>query len=196
MIYLDRNKDGRINTLDQEYIPVAQPKLTGGFNLSAAWKGFSIAASLSFSTGSKIYNLDDQLTRVYSIDFTGVMKNKIEWALDRWTKPGDESYYPRAVVGVHGAGQTTDWNTRPSTQYLFSASYLRFRNLTLAYQIPGSILSQLRIPAIRVHASCQNLFIVKDRKLKMSDPEVGLAGLQQAAVPLPRTVAFGIDITL
>lgn len=197
MIYEDKNKDGIINQADQEYVPVAQPKLSGGFNLGASWNRISIDASLTFSTGSKIYNLDDQYSRLFNIDYTGVMTNKPEWITDRWRHPGDNSYYPRAVVGPHGAGQMEDWNTLPSTHYLFDASYLRMRNVTIAYQFDEKILKRAGIPALRVYTSFQNLFVIKSKGLKLADPEVGIeTGIQATFVPMPRTFAFGIDITL
>ncbi|RZS75705.1 TonB-linked SusC/RagA family outer membrane protein [Pseudobacter ginsenosidimutans] len=197
LMYEDRNKDGKISAADQDYIPVAQPKLAGGFNLGASWHGFSLNTSFTFSVGNKLYNLDDQYSRVYSIDWSGVMSNRPEFATDRWRKPGDNSYYPRAIVGPHGAGQTEDWNTLPSTHYLFDASYLRLRNVTLAYQFDEKLLKRAGIPAIRLYTSFQNVFVIKNRNLKLADPEVGIeTGIQYSFVPIPRTIAFGIDITL
>lgn len=197
MVYNDRNHDGIINQQDQEYITMAQPKLTGGIHGGASFKGFSLQAQMAFSIGSKIYNMADQLNRTFNIDGYGIMSNKIEWVNDRWRQPGDNSYYPRAVVGAHGAGKTTDWNTRPSTHYLFSGSYLRCTNLTAGYTLPAALLKTIQVNGVRIYASVQNLFIIKDKRLKSSDPEVGLqTGIQYNTVPVPRTIAFGIDISL
>lgn len=197
LIYEDKNKDGKITTADQEYVPVAQPKISGGFNLGANWKGFSVSASFTFSAGNKLYNLDDQYSRSYGIDWSGVMANRPQYATDRWREPGDKSYYPRAIVGPHGAGQTEDWNTLPSTHYLFDASYLRLRNVTLSYQLNEKLLKSAGIPAIRLYTSFQNVFVIKNRNLKLADPEVGLeTGIQYSFIPIPRTIAFGIDVTL
>lgn len=197
LMYNDRNKDNVINQLDQEYITMAQPKLTGGIHLGVSLKGFSLQAQMAYSIGSKVYNMADQLNRSFNIDGFGIMSNKVEWANDRWRKPGDDSYYPRAIVGAHGAGKTTDWNTRPSTHYLFSGSFLRFSNLTAGYNLPAAFLQKLPISNIRVYASAQNLFIIKDKRLKTNDPEVGLqTGIQYNTLPIPRTFAFGIDLSL
>jgi TonB-linked SusC/RagA family outer membrane protein len=197
LMYEDKNKDGKITTADQEYVPVAQPKIAGGFNLEASWKRFSVSASFTFSAGNKLYNLDDQYSRNYNIDWSGVMTNRPQYATDRWRQPGDKSYYPRAIVGPHGAGQTEDWNTLPSTHYLFDASYLRFRNLTIAYQVNEKLLKKAGIPTIRLYTSFQNVFVIKNRNLKLADPEVGLeTGIQYSFIPIPRTIAFGIDVTL
>lgn len=197
LVYEDKNKDGVINQADQEYVPVAQPKISGGFNLGASWHRISVTASLTFSAGAKVYNLDDQYSRLFNIDYTGVMNNKPEWVNDRWRQPGDKSYYPRAVVGPHGAGETEDWNTLPSTHYLFDASYLRMRNLTVGYQFDEKVLRRAGIPALRIYSSFQNLFVIKKKGLKLADPEIGIdTGIQSTFVPMPRTFAVGIDVTL
>lgn len=197
LIYSDRNKDNLINQQDQEYVTMAQPKLTGGFHVGAAFKGLSLQAQMAYSIGSKIYNMADQFNRSFNIDGFGIMSNKVDWVNDRWRKPGDNSYYPRAVVGAHGAGNTTDWNTRPSTHYLFNGSFLRFNNLTLGYSLPAALLQKTPVGSIRVYMSAQNLFIIKDKRLKTNDPEVGLqTGIQNNTQPMPRTFAFGIDLSL
>ncbi|NML22581.1 TonB-dependent receptor [Pseudoflavitalea sp. G-6-1-2] len=198
LIYEDKNKDGQITTADQEYVQVAQPKLAGGFNLGANWKGFSLSANFTFSAGNKVYNLEDQYSRIFGIDdFSGVMSNKPQYANDRWRAPGDKSYYPRAIVGPHGQGQASDWNSRPSTHYLFDASYVRLRNLTVAYQFDEKLLKRAGIPAVRIYTSFQNLFMIKNKSLKVADPELGIeSGVQNSTVPIPRVIAFGIDVTL
>ncbi|WP_177192303.1 TonB-dependent receptor [Chitinophaga arvensicola] len=197
LVYEDKNKDGVISQADQEYVPVAQPKISGGFNLGASWHRITVSAALTFSAGAKIYNLDDQYSRLFNIDYTGVMPNKPEWVKDRWKQPGDKSYYPRAVVGPHGAGQVEDWNTLPSTHYLFDASYLRMRNVTIGYQVDEKVLRKVGIPALRIYTSFQNLFVIKNRDLKLTDPEIGIeTGIQSTFIPMPRTFAFGIDVTL
>lgn len=195
VIYEDMNKDGVINQADMIYLPVAQPKFSGGFNAEASWKGFSASAQFVYTVGNKIYNLSDQFARFYGLnDETGVMENMPDWVLDRWTKPGDNSHYPRAVTGPHGAGQTTDWNSRPSTLYLFSGSYLRFKNFTLGYDFAGRIVRNKLFEQLRLYGAVQNIFIIKDKGLKTGDPEQAMEnGVQQAIVPMPRTVSIGIN---
>lgn len=196
MVYEDRNKDGIINQADMIYVPVAQPKVTGGLNIDLGWKGFSLNTQLAFNLGNKIYNFSEQRYRSYDYDlYTSVMNNKPSWVLERWQQPGDKSRYPRAITGVHGAGQTTDWNVMSSTQYLYSGSYLRCRNVTLAYNLPATLTGKAGLQQVRVYAATQNLFTIKDKRLNADDPEQALeSGLQQDVAPLPRAISFGIDL--
>ncbi|MBC9929123.1 TonB-dependent receptor [Chitinophaga qingshengii] len=195
VIYEDVNKDGVINQADMIYVPTAQPKFSGGFNFDASWKGFSASAQFIYTVGNKIYNLTDQGARNFGLsDYTGVMDNMPDWVLDRWTKPGDQSRYPRAVVGPHGAGQTTDWNSRPSTLFLFDGSFLRFKNFTLGYDFAGRIVKNKAFEQLRLYAAVQNIFTIKDKGLKSGDPEQALEnGIQLDIVPMPRTISIGIN---
>ncbi len=196
MIYADLNKDGIINQLDMVYIPIAQPKINGGVTVDLGWKGFSLNTQFAFNIGNKIYNFSEQYYRNYDFDiWTGVVSNKPTWVLDRWQKPGDKADYPRAIVGEHGAGRTNDWNLLPSTQFLYSGSYLRCRNVTLAYSLPNSLIGKAGFQQVRVYAATQNLFTIKDKRLNADDPEQALeSGLQQNVAPLPRAISFGIDL--
>lgn len=196
LIYEDRNKDGIINQQDMIYVPVAQPKVTGGFTVDLSWKGFNLNSQLAFNLGNKIYNFSEQAARTYDFDInTGVMNNKPDWVLDRWQKPGDNSYYPRAVVGPHGAGQTNSWNVEPSTHYLFSGSYLRLRNVTFAYNLPSFIIKRAGMSQVRLYVAAQNLLTFKDKRLRADDPEQALeTGVQQNVSPLPRSFSAGFDV--
>ncbi|WP_158618278.1 SusC/RagA family TonB-linked outer membrane protein [Chitinophaga lutea] len=196
LVYEDRDKNGIINQKDMVYVPVAQPKASGGFTIDLGWKNFSLNTQLAFTLGNKIYNFSEQVYRNYDYDiYTGVVNNKPTWVLDRWQKPGDRSYYPRAVVGPHGAGQTTDWNVQPSTHYLFSGSYLRCRNITFAYNLPSALIGKAGMQQVRLYAAAQNVFTVKDKRLLANDPEQMIeTGMQQDVAPLPRTFSAGIDL--
>ncbi len=197
VIYEDRNRDGVINQADMIYVPTAQPKMTGGFHTDLAYKRFSLSALFVFTAGNKVYNYSDQDARQYGFNnFTGVMDNKPEWVLDRWTGPGSDSRYPRAVVGPHGAGQTNDWNNRVSTLYLFDASYLRFKNLTFGYDVVTPGLKRIGFSKCRVYVAGQNLYLWRDRALTSNDPEQAMeSGWQQGIAPMPRTYSLGLDIT-
>ncbi|WP_164714271.1 SusC/RagA family TonB-linked outer membrane protein [Chitinophaga rhizosphaerae] len=196
LVYTDMNKDGKINQQDMVYIPVALPKVNGGLTVDLGWKGFSLNTQLAFNFGNSIYNFSEQFYRNYDFDiWTGVVNNKPTWVLDRWQKPGDAARYPRAIVGEHGAGRTNDWNLMPSTHYIYSGSFVRCRNVTLAYNLPNSLIQRAGFQQVRVYAATQNLFTIKDQRLNADDPEQGLeSGLQRDVAPLPRAVSFGIDL--
>ena len=92
-----------------------------------------------------------------------------------------------------------------STRYLEDGSYMRLRNLTLAYTFPKSLLRPLKVENLRVFAQGLNLFTITN--FRGLDPEVGdspttgeavtagpAAAVLDFSYPASRTIMFGIEI--
>ncbi|WP_109700188.1 SusC/RagA family TonB-linked outer membrane protein [Chitinophaga deserti] len=194
MIYEDLNKDGKWDSKDYIYVPIALPKFTGGTTLSAGYKGVSVEALFSYVVGNKIYDYYEQSLRNYDLDWFGAMPNKFDIVNKRWRKPGDATDVPRAIAGVHGAGKTIDWNYRPSTQFIYDASYLRLRNLTVAYMLPKRLLDKATISRCKVYVAAQNLFTIT--KYIGFDPEsANNSGILSSNLPNPRSMVLGVDLS-
>lgn len=194
LVYQDINKDGVINTRDYVTVPVALPTFVGGFNFNIGYKNFTLEALFNFNAGSKVYDYYEQTLRNYDMDFFGVMPNKFNIVTSRWRKPGDVTDVPRAVVGAHGSGKTTDWNYRPSTQYIYDASYFRLRNLMLAYDVPSKLVKKAGMNKARLYASTQNVFTLT--KYIGFDPEAAAnSGIVSSNLPNPRAMVLGIDVS-
>ena len=196
IIYDDVSGNGSIDAADKVIIDNLTPKFTGGLNLGVSWKNLSLFGQFSFTYGGKIYNLDEQLLRSTELGYDDVMKNKPDYILDRWTQENQSSRYPRFVVGAHGAQNETGWNDRPSTLYLFDASFLKLNKLTLSYKLPQNWIQKLGMTSCSVYLSGENLFTLKNKKLNVPDPEAALtSGIAQKGVPSPRSFMIGLDLT-
>lgn len=196
IIYDDVSGNGSIDAADKVIIDNLTPKFTGGLNLGVSWKNLSLFGQFSFTYGGKIYNLDEQLLRSTELGYDDVMKNKPDYILDRWTQENQSSRYPRFVVGAHGAQNETGWNDRPSTLYLFDASFLKQNKLTLSYNLPQNWIQKLGMTSCSVYLSGENLFTLKNKKLNVPDPEAALtSGIAQKGVPSPRSFMIGLDLT-
>lgn len=196
VIYKDASKNGSIGPEDMVIINNVQPDFTGGLFLGTGYKGFSLYGQFSFTYGNKVYNYDDQVARNAGLDQNGVMVNMPEWVLDRWTPTNQSSRYPRMVVGSHGPQNVSGWNNYQSTIYLFDASYLRLKKVTLSYDIPQTWTSAMKMNHCKLYVSAENLWTVKNKELKMNDPEVATqTGIASQTIPAPISVLFGIDLT-
>ena len=111
-----------------------------------------------------------------------------------WRKPGDVTDVPRAVAGQHGQGNVTNWNSMASTQFIYNASYVRLRNLTVGYELPKSLLQRAHLTRAKVYASAQNLFTIT--KYIGFDPEAASnSGIVSSNVPNPRSMVLGVDLS-
>ena len=191
-------KDGKItNVYNADDAVVLEgktpdPKYFGSFGASVSYKGIELVADFYFSGGNYIYNHN----RYFSESDGGLASNNNQdksMLYDQWREPGDITNVPKQSVG----------NTpQMSTRYLEDGSYLRLRNLTLAYTLPKHLLTPIKVDRLRVFAQGVNLFTFTG--FRGLDPEVGDspggsgAGAAGAVVdfsfPAARTIMFGLEV--
>ncbi|HZG25141.1 MAG TPA: hypothetical protein VEZ17_11200, partial [Chitinophagaceae bacterium] len=123
--------------------------------------------------------------------------NSYRFEVNRWisaVQPGDGKT-PRAdrLGDLHG------FNNRPSNYQVEDASYLRLRNVTVAYTLPPAVISKY-ISSLRIYASGNNL-ITKTKYIGFN-PEVnnqstftGVQGEDYGAYPLTRNFTFGVNVS-
>lgn len=162
------------------------PNWTGGVNNSFRYKDIDLNFLVSYSIGGKIYDGD------YGGLMYGTVGNTAgqNWSTDienRWqskTNPGDGKT-PRLTT-------TTDYQSNSaSTRFLFDASYLRVRNITLGYHIPQSLLKKAKFSDARVYVDWQNPITVFGRK--GLDPEAGLNGVTSNTTTVYKTISIGLN---
>ncbi|HEX8333050.1 MAG TPA: SusC/RagA family TonB-linked outer membrane protein [Segetibacter sp.] len=121
------------------------PKLTGGFNSSASWKGFSANILFSFVSDVMRHNNED----FYNENQRWAVSNQsIRMLNDRWKKPGDIATLQRFDIPRNFTSKDIQ-----------DASFLRLRNLNIGYSVPKSILAKTKvISAVRVFVQGQNLY--------------------------------------
>ena len=115
----------------------------------------------------------------------GAAYNQLATTADRWTGEGTSNTMPRAVYG------DPNNNTRLSDRFVENGSYLRLKNITLAYNLPKSLLRKLTIEQARVQFSCENVATITG--YKGFDPEVGIDGIDWSSFPTSRTFNFGLS---
>ena len=54
--FIDVNNDGKITSDDKTIIGKGEPDFSGGFSLSAGYKGFSLSAIFQYSYGVDVFN--------------------------------------------------------------------------------------------------------------------------------------------
>ncbi len=151
----------------------------GGFGTTFAWKGLSLTAQFSWVADRWMINND----RFYQ-ESNGRYQtyNQSAKLLDRWKEPGDISETPR-----HGVYMEFD------DRLLEDASFLRLKNLMLAYQFPAPLIRKTGfIEGLRVYFQAQNLFTFT--KFSGLDPE-GVNNIYIAQYPMSRQFTFGLDLT-
>lgn len=133
----------------------AIPELRGAVNLTAGYKGFSLAVQLLYGIGGYAYDfvyarlMDDPIvgTNNWSVDI-----------LNRWQKKGDMTDVPRITNGNDPNVSST------STRFLTKSDYLALNNVRLGYTFPDKWMNKFGATNLSVWVSGDNLWIHTARK--------------------------------
>ena len=188
--YLDVNGDGILNQSDKAILGNNQPKFTGGFGNNFSYNNFTLSAQLSFSYGAHAFSFFKRMVGIYHGD-----RNALLEQADRWRSPDELG------DGVHfrATRNPTGWQRDPSSAWVTDASYLRLRNITLAYDFNQRKIKALKINGFRLYATGQNLFTWT--KYPGYDPETssegdGLTrGGDYLGYPAARSIIVGLNLT-
>lgn len=151
------------------------PPKVGGFGLDASYKNFSIRSQFTFALDYIRFNNQSFFQENHGFS----QFNLYTTMLDIWKQPGD-------ITDI----QSNQFPRQFSSKDLEDASYLRFRNLLVSYNVPSSVFDGA-IRGIRIFAQAQNLYTWT--KFTGFDPEDdnNIAGYEY---PTPRIFTTGIDI--
>ncbi|CCY02735.1 susC/RagA family TonB-linked outer membrane protein [Prevotella sp. CAG:924] len=179
--FRDLNNDGVINDEDRTVLGNPNPTWLFSMNNTLTYKGFELSVYLQGVAGNKIFNANN-------IDNTGMSAayNQTTDVLNRWTGEGTSNFIPRAVYG------DPNGNNRMSDRFVENGSYLRLKNITLAYNFPGKWLDKIGVQALRLSLSCENVATITS--YSGFDPEVDINGIDLSRYPISRTFSFGLNL--
>ncbi|WP_080056766.1 SusC/RagA family TonB-linked outer membrane protein [Spirosoma aerolatum] len=184
--YLDLNGDKKIDDNDRTIIGRAQPKFIGGISNTFSYKGVELTAFFQGVYGNNILNANR-----YELEYLNATTNQDRDMLNRWTPTNTNTDIPRA--------STTRPANRVSTRQIEDGSYLRLKNIQLAYNLPNTVLKSLKIQSLRVYVTAQNYLTWTN--YSGYDPEVNRfgqdsrsQGFDYASYPAAKTILFGLNV--
>ncbi len=186
--YEDLNGDNNITTDDFKIIGRAFPKVTGGWNNTFTYKGFT--ANVFFQG---VFGVDKlNYTRAAAMSGSGDARQFILAEIRDYYRPGNENSDVPAFTKTY----------QPFTQssrFLENGSFVRLKNVSLSYTIPTAFIRNK--VNVRVFASATNLLTIT--KYKGPDPEssnVGSStdtaiGIDYGSYPNSKTYTFGLNLS-
>lgn len=169
-LYDDVNDRQIFGTRDAPYF--------GGITNKLNYKNFEFSVFFNFLFGNLVYNND----RANVEDPSYFYDNMWVEVAKEWRKPGDITSIPRA-------GQVMRRNT---TRFLEDGSFLRLRNIQLAYNLDQKVATKLHINNARFFIMGENLWT--SSKFLGFDPELSSGVLTGAQYPALRTLTAGITV--
>lgn len=166
--YVDRNKDGKINSDDKYFAHKPAPDVTMGFNTTLSYQNWTLAASAHANIGNWVYD--------------NVSSDNEMWA-DLWT---NNFVSNRMNSAVHTNFEQAQYL---SDYYLHNASFFKLDNVTLGYTFKDLVKAKDRTMNLNLYFTVQNVCTIS--KYKGLDPEI-FDGIDNNIYPRPRTFILGV----
>ena len=184
--FVDQNGDNIINLQDRVIIGNPNPDLYGNISSNLMYKNFSLSATLNYSLGNDVYNYQRSLLESGSSFY-----NQTTAVTNRWKTEGDITDMPRASYG------DPKGNNRFSDRWIEDGSYIRLKDITLAYNVPvkASWLQGLTV-------WCAGTNLLTFSKYLGSDPEFSFSnnvlyqGIDNGLLGQSRSFQLGVKINL
>ncbi len=167
---VDANNDQVINDLDKRLYNKS-PKFIFSWNNSFSYKGLTLSGQLFARVGQWIQYAYNTAYKPTEQDGSP--------DVDFWTPENQNAKFPRPGIASQ--------NDMPALAFE-KASYLKLREVTLAYNLPGSLISGAGISNLKVYCSLQNYFTFSN--LDNYDPERG----GSISNPMAKHMVFGLNL--
>ncbi len=167
-LYVDRNKDGKIDVADKYCFHKAAPDWTFGFNTQLSWKALTLAISAHSNVGNYVYN--------------NVMSNG-----DLLTDLSTNSFINNRYVTAE-EHNFQNYAQYWSDMYVTDASFLKIDNITLSYRFKLATVAD-RDMNLNVFGTVQNAACITG--YRGIDPEI-FNGIDNNMYPRPRTFILGV----
>ncbi|TNF31426.1 MAG: SusC/RagA family TonB-linked outer membrane protein [Bacteroidetes bacterium] len=165
------------------------PIFYGGISNTLSYAGVDLSFMFSFAYGNTLY---DDAAKTQIGNWQSIAQR--EEILNAWSPDNPDTDVP-------GLNNYTPVN---SSRFLYDASYLRLRSLTLGYNFPRKLCERMRLQKLRVYFRGGNLWTLTafpgwdPEVLRNVDPNsqagnVSFAG-PYLGTPQARTISFGIQI--
>lgn len=189
--YEDVDGNGAITIADRVHLGNPNPDITGGLNLTMAYKNFDLYAFFYGSYGNDIANLTKSY--LYFMSFYPTT-NKSKDLLNAWTPENTNTNIPRLETTGTFSSSTT-----MNSFYVEDGSFFKLKTLQLGYTINPELLQRINISKLRLSASLANVFTLT--KYSGLDPEFiggssSVFGVDMASYPNNElSLMFGVSLT-
>lgn len=192
-LYYGRDDDGNVITTNNinraELMKVGDPNpdYIAGITNTFSYKNFDFSFLFQGVFGNQVYNGGGKFMTANG-DF---LDNQTKDQLRRWQNPGDITDVPGArLFGANGTGE--------SSRYVYDATYVRLKNITLGYTLPDALTTKVGFSRVRVYASAMNLLTFTE--YEGWDPEVNAdtyasninQGIDFYSAPQAKIINFGL----
>ncbi len=182
IVFRDLNGDSRITLDDKTFIGDPNPNFIYGIQSVMNYKNFDFTFFIQGSQGNDIYNVSSINN---TLDFGIGLNMPRDVYLNHWTPENRNAKYPIPKLST---------NVRSSNRFVEDGSYLRLKNIELAYNLR---FNKNAIKSLRLFVNAQNLLTLT--KYSWWDPEVNSRssaidlGIDHFTYPTAKNITVGLQ---
>lgn len=197
------------------------PKFTGGVQNGFNYKNFSMAFLVDYRVGGDMFSGTNMYASGYSGNLESTLEGREAWyaseaeriaagvSPENWVATGG---YLAEGVTASGAvnsvyvnpelywGQFSEWTNEIHEQFIYDASFVKLREVTIGYQFPNRISDRMHLRGLSVALTARNLWLIYSGAPNI-DPESSYSngngqGYEIYSWPTRRSIGVNIKITL
>jgi len=168
---LDVDDDGKLTDADKR-VYNRSPKAVLGMNNTFSYDNLSLSVLLYARIGGYL-----------SYDFNNLVTyDGSNWGnLDYWTPNNQKAKFPTP-------GNSINWSTYGSAALYEKASYMKVKDITLAYNLPKNLIAKVGIGNVKFYGTLKNFFTFSSIKNYDSERRGSVT------FPLAKQVIFGVNV--
>lgn len=204
----------------ENYLGNIQNDFMAGIGTNFSYKGFTFSALVDVRMGGKIYSFTEKITTEYG-NAPWTTTGRTEWAnsetariaankspVEWFNLRNQRGYLPQGVVLLPDGSYTPNRNLYVSPQaywinaagvdeeFLHDASFVKFKELRIGYNLPKKWLKPLLINNIQLAAVGRNLLYIYKAAPKGLDPEASFNGMGFEYSSVPTTREWGLSANI
>ncbi|WP_338357771.1 TonB-dependent receptor [Yeosuana marina] len=181
--YKDVNGDGEITPDDRTVIGNPTPDFTYGISTNLSYKNFSLDIDIQGVYGNEVWRNWGNGSTFAQFNYRAVREN-------RWIGAGTSNWEPRLT-------EASGYNKLNSTYNVEDGSYVRIRNIQLAYNFKPKSIKGIDFTNMRLYINAQNLYTWKHNS--GFTPEAGGSPIEfsidNGGYPLPMVTSLGFSVS-
>jgi hypothetical protein len=171
-----------------------EPDFLAGLRNSITYRDFEFSFLMDWKKGGEMFSVTSMWGK-----YSGVLASSLEGRETGIVLPGTRASdgQPNQTVVTADRWQHTQWSTQENN--IFDASYVKLREVRVAFDLPNRLLRRLPVKAVRVSLVGRNLALLHKNAPDI-DPETGFdssnfQGVEYAQIPPARTFGLTVKVT-
>jgi hypothetical protein len=156
-----------------------------GLNLNVSYKNLTLSCFINSDLGFDIYNTTKR--QLNFMTYGDKSTNRGTSILNAWTTENTNTDIPALTM------LDNNNETRMSTYFIEDGSYLKMRNLRLAYNFKSqNWVKKSGLSSLQLYGQLDNVFTLSN--YSGLEPALPVSGIDNAPYPIARTYMFGLNI--